>query len=75
MSARREFSYDLLVTAMHAIKDADGQPGILKVNFFERAKMSHTYKCSQRRPRRWSDISRLASARSPPRTAARAGLF
>ena len=49
MSARREFSYDLLVTAMDAVKDTHGQPGILQVNFFESAVVLHTYKCSQRR--------------------------
>ena len=44
MSARRNFLYDLLVPAVDAVKDADGQPGILQINFFERAVMSH--KCS-----------------------------
>src|SRR5215211_5981720 len=41
MRARCKFSDNLLVTTMDAIKDANGQPDILQVNFRERTVMSH----------------------------------
>jgi hypothetical protein len=44
MSACCNFLEDLLVTAMHAIEDTNGQPGIFQVYFIERVVMSH--KCS-----------------------------
>ena len=41
MSARGKFLHNLLVTAVDSIKDANGQPGILQVNFVERTVMLH----------------------------------
>jgi hypothetical protein len=39
MSASHKFTDDLLMPAMNAIKDTNGQPGILQGNFIERAVM------------------------------------
>src|ERR1700690_1714635 len=41
MRARCEFANDLLMTAMDAIKDANRQPAILQVKFFQRMGVDH----------------------------------
>src|SRR5215211_2905709 len=41
MRACCEFFEYLLVTAMHTVKDTNGQPGILQIGFFKRSVMSH----------------------------------